>query len=382
MAKYEGTYACGHEGVIELIGPLKDREWRREREFMKLCPECWKKEMEEKREQENREAAEKAKEMELPELTGTPKQVGWANTLRQRLIDQFDQLDESDFRTMKRRYDLEVDEETVREILHFILEKRTSARYYIESRYENPHWLIHREYAEAMKSDEEREREREEKENLDQIRAEATVFPEERETNAIAEIRFDSESVSVSFERNEVFRQLVRGLGYRWDGSRWERSITFKTGSAEDRAAELGNRLLNAGFPIRIYDEAVRQMAIKGTFDPEYKRWVSKLVDEDRFALSWSDGTDLYKKARSLPGSRWDRPFVTVSVEHYPEVEEFAELYGFKFSTGALEMIEQFKKALEHAEVVRPAEVANKKPKDGLKELLESEVDVIDDLRD
>ena len=41
--KYDGIYSCGHEGVIDIIGPTKDREWKKEHEFSQLCPECRKK---------------------------------------------------------------------------------------------------------------------------------------------------------------------------------------------------------------------------------------------------------------------------------------------------------------------------------------------------
>lgn len=381
MAKYEGTYACGHGGVINLIGPLKDREWRKEREFSKLCPDCWKIELEERKERENREAAEMAKEMELPELSGSPKQIAWANTLRQRLIEQFEALTETDFRSLSRRYRLEIDEEAAKRILYFILENRTSAKYFIESRYDID-WLIFTEYKPAMKTEEDVERERAEKELEEQIRAEASLFPEERKTDAVAEIHIVESGVSVTSEWHESFPPLLRSLNYRWDGKQWHRLIDETTGSAEDRAAELGNRLLNAGFPIRIFDEKVRQMAVDGTFVPEQKRWILKVKGEERFAISWTDGSDLYRKARSLPGSRWARPYVLVSVEHASEVEEFAELYGFRFGREALRMIERHRRALENAEVVQPAQVEEEETKDGLKDLLEAEVDVIDDLRD
>lgn len=58
MAWYHGTYSCGHEGRINLIGPTKDREWKKEREFSGLCPECYKKKLEAQRKAEN-EASEK-----------------------------------------------------------------------------------------------------------------------------------------------------------------------------------------------------------------------------------------------------------------------------------------------------------------------------------
>lgn len=49
MAKYDITYSCGHEGVVELLGKERDRQ--RKIEWYKstgLCPECYKKEMREK----------------------------------------------------------------------------------------------------------------------------------------------------------------------------------------------------------------------------------------------------------------------------------------------------------------------------------------------
>ena len=32
--KYYGTYACGHEGVVEIYGPSKDREAKRKMNFL------------------------------------------------------------------------------------------------------------------------------------------------------------------------------------------------------------------------------------------------------------------------------------------------------------------------------------------------------------
>ncbi|MFR9233911.1 MAG: hypothetical protein ACLVLH_13305 [Eisenbergiella massiliensis] len=40
MAWYSGTFYCGHEGYINIIGPLKNREKMREYKFSGLCPAC------------------------------------------------------------------------------------------------------------------------------------------------------------------------------------------------------------------------------------------------------------------------------------------------------------------------------------------------------
>ena len=48
MAWYEGTFACGHDGRVNIIGPQKDRGYKKERAFSRLCPDCWQKERDEK----------------------------------------------------------------------------------------------------------------------------------------------------------------------------------------------------------------------------------------------------------------------------------------------------------------------------------------------
>ena len=92
MAWYYGTFSCGHEGRVNVIGPSKDRQWKVDRRFSGVCEDCYNKQLEAEREQKNREAEEKAKEMELPILEGTEKQIAWANTLRQKFIDKIDKL--------------------------------------------------------------------------------------------------------------------------------------------------------------------------------------------------------------------------------------------------------------------------------------------------
>ena len=85
--KYYGTYACGHEGVVEIYGPSKDREWKKENEFSRPCPECRERARQQERDIANKKAAEAATEMGLPKLTGTEKQVAWATTIRNDLIN-------------------------------------------------------------------------------------------------------------------------------------------------------------------------------------------------------------------------------------------------------------------------------------------------------
>ena len=87
MAKYKVTYSCGHESVVELFGKETEREkkleWMRD---IAVCPDCYKEQLKAERDEANKAAAERAAEQGLPVLTGTEKQVAWANTIRDKFV--------------------------------------------------------------------------------------------------------------------------------------------------------------------------------------------------------------------------------------------------------------------------------------------------------
>ena len=40
MAWYYGTYSCGHEGRVNVIGKVSKRQWKVDMHFSSLCKEC------------------------------------------------------------------------------------------------------------------------------------------------------------------------------------------------------------------------------------------------------------------------------------------------------------------------------------------------------
>lgn len=85
--KYYGTYSCGHSGEIDIIGPTKDRGWKQEREFEKLCPECRALRRKKMNDEENKKAMDASIEKGLPILSGSEKQIAWATTIRYKFVD-------------------------------------------------------------------------------------------------------------------------------------------------------------------------------------------------------------------------------------------------------------------------------------------------------
>ena len=77
--KYEVTYSCGHVGTVQIYGTAAEREkkiaWY---ENYAVCPDCYKK----ARQEEATTAAKQAKADGLPALTGSEKQIRWAESIR------------------------------------------------------------------------------------------------------------------------------------------------------------------------------------------------------------------------------------------------------------------------------------------------------------
>ncbi len=88
MAKYTITHKCGHEEVHNICGPLKDRDRKAEYLASRLCRECWL--AEQKKKAEASASANQA--AGLPELSGSAKQISWAENIRTKIIGQLEEM--------------------------------------------------------------------------------------------------------------------------------------------------------------------------------------------------------------------------------------------------------------------------------------------------
>lgn len=379
MAKYSGIYSCGHEGVVNIIGRHKDREWKKERVFSNMCPDCYKKYLEKQIKEANQKALEETKEMELPELEGTEKQIAWANTLRIDFIKKVtDYADEKDLQHKGESKKAERYRVTLDYILS--LKEAQKASYWIDLRYRTFTEIIDDLKEEYKGNFGNNAKDIAEK----QAKEEAIIEPSEVKHDGVVEIIPTKNKIEVKYEKNEDFRLLVKDLGYKWDGV-WFRNITEFTGSYIDRTAELGNKLLNAGFRICIVDYEIREKTINADYEEECYRWIKYNIKYDKLAFEWYGmNTKLYNASRKLPGSKWDSESKStlVNLSHYEQVEEFAEMYGFKFSKSALQHIEEYKNNLKNVQKVNQKVSKEKIDKNGLEDILNSSRDILDDLRE
>lgn len=86
--KYSVNHICGHTEIHVLFGPGKERE--RKLNWMEStdCSECYRAALAAKRDAENAKAAETNHANSLPTLTGSEKQIAWAETIRaEKMVD-------------------------------------------------------------------------------------------------------------------------------------------------------------------------------------------------------------------------------------------------------------------------------------------------------
>lgn len=372
MPAYNITYACGHDGTIRLRGPKRTREWIAKSKESELCPDCYKKHLEEKREFERTIARAEAKEQELTDLVGTEKQIAWAITIRAKYLSLLDETLQS------LHLSNEIDSVIFQEVIESI-QNETAASWWIDNgcvSFFDKRILVNR-YRDLLKL-----RETTGCISPEEAIIEATLRPESPVTELPVEIQIKQDVISIKYpERNDTFREIVKDKGFRWSGDSWERRISKFAGTTQDRAGEIGNLLLKTGFILQVFDEEARGKAISGNYEPEQTRWVKKLTEGKYvgwFSLTWEYGNQtIYEASRSIAGSRWNKPSVVIPASQFEAILDLADEFGFKLSEGAQKLVDEAKRAKESSIVVKPGDAP--KPVE-IKKSAPGEID--DDLRD
>jgi len=377
MAKYDvECEKCSESFEVQLYGKMSVREWKLET-WTWICEDCKAKQ----RAEENAKAAEKNVADGLVELTGSEKQIAWAETIRAEKLDLVEDI-------INRNFD-SFNEENKK--------KAMSLLDWVQNQERASWWINNRDYLigfrdfltlwrEAEEKDKKQQEQKREQELKMEAEAEATVMPKEAITNLRAEVKIDGEFVEVRFpEKNDTLRQLVKSHGFSWHPV-WKRKIDKFSGPIEDRAVEIGHLLLDAGFPIIIYDQELRERAIKGEYEPEITRWVAEKTTGQYagwFSISWRrKKEDYYKQARRLDGSKWSSPSVVVPVESYKEVLDFAEIQDFTLSPGAKGLVEKAQEAEKNITVADVVKKLAPKKKSRKKIEVPTNVEIDNDLKD
>lgn len=366
-------------------------EWAEE--HFDECNECYSKRMQEAAIQRRKEVMQ---DVECPTLIGSDKQVEWAERIRADFVKYFKKNEKELMETISTReknlskYEGNALESRIRyqaqdkeELEHMRLTMRWTLSH------ENASWWINNRedlnyrrwyedyYEDALQWA--KPVSQEEKEFIKDVKAESTVIPENRKHDGVVEITTTDNEVSAIYAKDDDFREIVKDLGFKWDGSNWVKMLTITTGTAQDRTAELGNKLLNAGFAICIIDPVIRQAAVDAKYEPECKRWIWANEDLTKFFLEWEYGNDkIYQASRRIHGSKWSKPYVSVPKIEFKAILDFVDIYGFKLTPGAQQMIKEMQG--NTGTIVKPAPTKDVTPTEH--NVLNSSREVIADLRD
>lgn len=311
---------------------------------------------------------------EIAPLSGTEKQVEWANRIRSKITKNVILCYAFN---AKKSFFVEMDEELIKKSERFILSKN-KASFWIENR-EKDYTQFQRLIENVIYYEEEKE-----KNIIDEARKEATVYPNDQKTKVVAEIIFDEENneVKVKSEKDQIVINTVKSLHYDWSGKVWYRETVPYKRDVTDRIAEVGNKLLLAGVPIIIWDEAIRKKAINGIFEKECFRWVIK--DKDMISIVWEFRSDeLYRKAKRLPHAKWENGGMDVPARYYAEIRDFAKINEFKITPAAEELLSQAEDD-EKAHIKTTIKKADVKKEENteLEDILNSSREVLEDLKD
>lgn len=364
MAKYDiKCSSCGKEYTVNLTGP----GWQRKSYITYLesygeCPECKQK----RREEEASEQAASDKEKGFPELRGSEKQVMWALSLRKEFINECERQE------LKEEY---------RYIYDYILQNVVQAKVWIDSRDDLLELFVkYKEDADNAKQQTQRT-----DKVIDSIKQEAemTVTPEEVKHSGAVTVTATDKEVHVKYKYDPEFIEIVKDRHLKYSDGVWTRKCNKFTGSTIDRAAEITNTLLSAGFKVKVNDDAIKEAAIAADFEPECRKWVLLRTSGNYagyLAISFDSDNELYNQAHTLPKSRWNNGKMVVPVDCYKEVLDFADMLGFKVSDGAMQAIENYKASLTPPVSVNKPEKPEEQDK--LSEILQSSADVLPDLKD
>ena len=122
MAKYTINHTCGHQVTIQLFGKYVDRERRIAYLETCECDEC-------RKAKANAASAAAKEERGLADLTGSEKQVAWANTIREKAYKCLDTV--AQFATNDQA-------KAMMDGWKAKMDAKTEAKWWIENRYDLP----------------------------------------------------------------------------------------------------------------------------------------------------------------------------------------------------------------------------------------------------
>lgn len=366
MAKYTITHRCGHDEVHQLYGKSSLREYKIQQLEKELCSECALIELE----KENQRKAEENEKEGLPKLIGTEKQIDWAESIRYDTIKYVSDKIEG-FNRMASKSKLNPEKyaskaQALSELLDDFI-SHDSASWIINHRHD-----LGRELSMTLLLY-----------MADPKPGTAKIYePKETSGNGTVEIDIDERRVAFDYPKDYEFIDLMRSYGAMWVGTTWAIGRTPEWDSLEDCAAWMANLLVSKGYSVKVRNEDVQKLIDTESFGEHYERLISAPIKyKKKLNINGAKGEakEILMKMRGAIELNFGKT-ISVPVNCAAEIEEFAEIYGFKISPGSRDRIDDFLEG--QREKLNPTLKEQEESSGSIKDIMNSSMEVIDDLRD
>ena len=213
------------------------------------------------------------------------------------------------------------------------------------------------------------------------------TFPENAITKDFVEILYNENEneIRLYFPKEAMrIREIIKEAQFKfdWVALCWYTKITIRCPSVEDRMAEIANFLLNKGIPIYLKNKEIIEKAVTGNYEPSIKRIICKNADNNKFRIYFERNDKLYNFIKKIPTARYDfskfaGSFFEVDSYYYESIRDLVNLYDFKLTIGAKELIEEAEKEYIERTKIRPAKkeevIDNPKTNDILLDLIDED---------
>lgn len=253
----------------------------------------------------------------LPKLKGSTKQIEWANDIREKFYNTFNNINGIDI----------------------IISSEISSKFWIDNRKDLNEHFIQR-YINTIKPE--------------KILHKGIVEIFESYENDKKTIRLNYNSYDEQFEEIVKNNGYIEGVGIVVYGTSvcaeingWYRNLDETTGEFVDRAAEIGDMLLKNGFSIFIINKIASEKAITKEYKKEHLRWIK--ANRSYFVVRWQDNDTennkfldfLIKIDGKIQKSKTNRTIVYVKFEKYKQLLEFAKNNDFKLTEKAKNLVKK-----------------------------------------
>jgi len=151
-----------------------------------------------------------------------------------------------------------------------------------------------------------------------------------------------------------------------------------------DRAAEMGEKLLQAGYGVSVEEAVLEKRILSGRFAPAHGYWIMETEKPEYLRLIYPYNPRLHRYL-CMMGAKWEKKQMLIPISCMDQMQDAIRLYDFRMTKEARRLAEAWEIARESATIYRPRrrrQDDGQRPADRFRDMLKREPGVMPDLED